>query len=47
MVRKRVRVAKLLSVFFSFVLFNFKAIHESFLSYPHECPGEPGKKDVM
>jgi hypothetical protein len=47
MLRERVCVRFTLSVFFAIVLFDFKAIHERFFSYPNECPGEPGKKDVM
>jgi hypothetical protein len=49
LLRRGAGAPNLLSVFFLFPLFNFdfKAIHERFLSYPNECPGEPGKKDVM
>jgi hypothetical protein len=47
MLRKGARTSIFLYVFFALVLFKFKAIPESILSYPNECPGEPGKKDVM
>jgi hypothetical protein len=32
---------------FALALFKLQEIPESFLSDPTECPGEPGKKDVM